>query len=147
MVEYQGLAKMSFFGIVVRWLKLKETWSEELVCVRCGVLFTELSNIGKWECSFHPGKKTRGAQNHSIRTSAAWVQTPEYRWSCCGKLWSSNHDAGCVSCDHSNKRFVMDKSDTVPKVHKNWLRELRPLPEAIEENPEDNDWVSIKRLQ
>jgi hypothetical protein len=41
----------------------------------------------------------------------------------------------------------MDRSDTIPKVYKNWLRELQPLAEAIEENDGDDDWVSIKRFQ
>lgn len=64
-------------------------------CVQCGLLFTEINNIGRHQCRIHPGLRLR---DHKQR---------EY-FSCCGLdinayregYTTSLYMAGCVAIDH-----------------------------------------------
>lgn len=129
-----------------RWAKQKETWSEDLYCIRCTSHFQELGNIGKWQCTFHPGQKVDGNPNNMVRTSASWVRTYDYKWSCCDRIWTENHENGCKSCDHSANGF--GKMDDVKQIPRSWLKDLKPLESAIiSQGGTDSERVNIKRTQ
>jgi hypothetical protein len=142
-----SIGRVQMAGQITKWAKQKERWSEEKMCMRCFIRYTELGNIGKWECACHKGHKIEVNQgSHGIRTGMGWVKTPDFRWSCCpGVIWSSNHVNGCTPCDHSDFRAQLTDEDTIPRVFSGWIREIKPRPDAIIEL--DNDYVNIKRVQ
>jgi hypothetical protein len=133
----------------VKWAKQKETWSENKVCVRCSIQYIELDNIGRWECTCHRGHKIEiNAGKHHTLTSAGWVKTGDFRWSCCPNvIWTANHIQGCVPCDHSPGKAQFTNSDVIPGVFTGWLRDLKPRPDAIIDPNQNNDYVIIKRAQ
>jgi hypothetical protein len=86
----------------------------EAICARCKTTFSEASNVGHWECRFHPGAPA-GSDHDQNR------QWPMGAYSCCGfsdhvgsRLYSSKYATGCTRCDHSvdgsNPRLMPDIS-------------------------------------
>lgn len=132
-----------------KWIKRKEVWSEKKRCMRCYMDFTEIENMGRWECTCHKGFKVEiNKGKHMVITGMGPVPVPDFRWSCCpNKKWSPNHENGCVPCDHSNWRPIMSDIDMIHDVRESWLSELRPRPESIQVSKNDGGFVSIKRIQ
>lgn len=133
-------------NIAHKWLKLKDHWSENKVCSRCGLIFQELKNAGRWECSWHPGRKVLKDETHRIYTSGASFASPTHAWSCCGRHWSARHESGCVPCDHTMGRIELDETDVIPNIHSGWLKDLKCTAGSIVKDP-DSGWVTIKRTK
>jgi hypothetical protein len=129
-----------------KWLKLKDKWSENSVCARCHQIYQEITNVGRWECSWHPGQKVIKDETRRIRTSGPSVSSPLIVWSCCGRHWSSNHEAGCVPCDHTQGRIVLDETDNIHGIHESWVRELKCVAGSIIRDGGSRS-VTIKRTQ
>ena len=129
----------------LKWLKQKEKWSDSKRCIRCGLGYKEIENLGRWECSFHSGEKIDISKGtHKVLTSASWVNTPDYRWSCCPNvLWTKNHRYGCIKCDHTD--FDMKFSGKLSQdIYVTWLPYINPKDEAIVKGSVE-DYYNIKR--
>lgn len=66
--------------VIARWA------TEDRVCVRCGLLYKEIENLGTWRCSQH-----------------AWPEPQGPRWTCCGqvvRVTPSPVVKACVRADH-----------------------------------------------
>lgn len=133
--------------LVIRWKKLQYDWDFKEKCLRCGVEFTELKNMGKWECSHHPGRKIVQGYKETL-TDFQWRTVPVPVWSCCNKkVVPFSHD-GCKRCDHSSTKWIMGEEDDVRNIYVGWLKELKPLPQAVSDQlGADIDSVIIRRFE
>lgn len=117
---------------VHKWNVQKEVWSEVKVCARCKSSFMELTNIGRWECAFHPGKTVRLAgQRSAYDEKGRLLVVNNQEWSCCKRHVNPYQDNGCVPCDHTFGKLRVDFSDTLDGVRVDWLDELQTKEEAI----------------
>lgn len=128
--------------MVSLWLRQKELWEQPEVCGRCGVKFTELTNMGRWECKYHPGHEEPAKTYSRKLTSGGWEPVRYGKWTCCGKQL---YQEGCTACDHSKAAHGIHPNDVMKGVQVEWLRSLQPTPEAILQDPSDNTHVCIKR--
>lgn len=127
-----------------KWLKIKDRWSENSVCARCHRIYQELTNIGRWECSWHPGRKVMEDETRRTSTSGPSFLNPKIVWSCCGRHWTPNHEDGCIPCDHTMGRIELDTTDDVQGVHESWLVDLKCSAGSIIRAP-DSQYVTVKR--
>lgn len=95
--------------------KIKD-YTKILQCMYCEKIFTELDNVGTWQCRYHPGKLDFQTQ----------------RYTCCGQKshLNSNHDGwaryvtwnetfdrkpiqtlGCTPCDHQARNSDVEFQD------------------------------------
>lgn len=129
-----------------KWLKLKDKWSDNSICPRCGRIYQEISNIGRWECSWHPGDKILKDESHRVRTSGPSVLSPTHVWDCCGRHWSPTHEDGCIPCDHTQGRICLDETDDVRNIHEGWVKELGCTAGSVVRDP-NSRFVIIKRTK
>ena len=74
-------------------------WYNEYKCTRCGILFTEATNLGSWGCTQH------AYYGRTDITSPYWNHPPAgSKWPCCGQTVKSNplFERGCVRADHTD---------------------------------------------
>jgi hypothetical protein len=79
------------------------------LCLRCGLGFRELTNIGTWACdSYHP---------------AAYIATPHTQsYACCRRHVS---DTGCVPTDHTDMFEFSDQPVPISDDMANAVREAQ----------------------
>ena len=129
-----------------KWSKYKEIWSETSICCRCHIKYTELTNIGRWQCKRHKGYKILSEkQSNPVLTSGGTYRSYDYRWSCCPEVrWTADHANGCTPCDHSES--TMRNDAIMEGIFIGWLEDLDPISTSIV-NISTRDFVDIKRTQ
>jgi hypothetical protein len=108
-----------------RWLNkqlgpiLARLQQDRRLCVFCGLHYSNIDNIGRWQCRFHPG---------SVDGKGAFT--------CCGSAFNS---MGCRLCDHSpmsdlrNARWHHDNVNfDLPQAVEHLIQ---PRPEAYVQPP------------
>ena len=99
------MEKATLFSSNPEVKKVIKKYTNVFECTRCNAIFTEISNVGCWQCKYHPG-----VLDHDKK-----------EWSCCGEKphLVSNYDhfaryatwkdkfspvplysIGCTPCDH-----------------------------------------------
>lgn len=96
-------------------------------CTLCGCMYEEEHNLGRWLCTYHPGKWSSG------------------KWTCCSRQHPSKSLYGCTPCDHLPRGPVWNERDVLFGIPVAWTRLLEPSTEAIVQDPRHSRWVGIQR--
>lgn len=89
------------------WDTMLKNWTTiKLRCVKCGIMFREIDNIGRWECWQHPTIE---------------IPAPGQKWPCCQKkckIGLTADNRGCVKSDHSILLAPFDQAwnSPIPKI-------------------------------
>ncbi len=99
------MEKASLFSSNPEIKKVIKKYTAVLECSRCNKIYTEISNVGCWQCKYHPG-----VLDHDKK-----------EWTCCGEkahlvsnynsfarygIWKDKfspvpmYSIGCTPCDH-----------------------------------------------
>jgi hypothetical protein len=86
----------SYFLTSKEWQKKIEEWQQvERRCLKCGLLFYEMDNIGKWQCKQH-------VLDYNHTQDGIFYKAGS--WDCCGKKEKRGRELranGCVRSDHT----------------------------------------------
>ena len=109
--------------------------SESQQCVQCDFVYTLKSDVGRWECTYHPLPLNVSYQGHGLG-----------KFKCCGRYprLMSHHPKykidlcnGCMRCDHFSLHSHIEP-DIVAEIAllKEFIElELNPINKALLEDP------------
>lgn len=126
------------------WQQILEDWSERLrTCYRCGDLYYEAENVGRWRCFQHaarldPGTVSSGTGTQTQRVWAGVVdeESPQVvqTWRCCGAPLhgkASQDRNGCIPCDHNDRPAPWSRLEDTPLPKGLVADAISPDPESI----------------
>lgn len=117
------------------WTSVLERWREQwLLCVRCGIGYVELDNIGRWRCKQH-------ACPMNARTGV---------WPCCGARRTVDSyrwcTTGCVRADHIQPQriaYTLAHTQVLPGRVKDLVAHRPEAVVAAEMVGEEEDGVHV----